>query len=130
MAQVLVVDADPAMAGIIEFHLRRGGHRVVVVRTGPDALAAVAANHPKPDLAVLDVAMPGMTGFELLEALRGVEGLTDLGAVFLSGRSRPKDFEMGRHLGAAYLTKPLAASDLLAAVERILDRTGSAPARS
>ena len=90
MAQVLVVDADPAVAGIIEFHLKRGGHQVVVARSAQDALASVAVGRETPDLAVLDVALPGMTGFELLEALRAVTGMAGLGAVFLSARTKPR----------------------------------------
>ena len=127
MAQVLVVDADPAVVGIIEFHLKRGGHQVVVARSAQDALASVAAGRETPDLAVLDVALPGMTGFELLEALRAVTGMAGLGAVFLSARTKPRDVEMGRQLGAANLTKPLVAADLLSAIAEVTAGRGPAP---
>jgi DNA-binding response OmpR family regulator len=127
VAQVLVVDADPAVAGIIEFHLKRGGHQVIVARSPQDALASVADRHETPDLAVLDVALPGMTGFELLESLRSTTGNAELGAVFLSSRTKPRDIEMGRHLGAANLTKPLVGADLLEAVEQVMAGTGPAP---
>jgi CheY-like chemotaxis protein len=127
VAQVLVVDADPAVAGIIEFHLKRGGHRVVVTGSAQDALALVADGHETPDLAVLDVSLPGMTGFELLEALRAVTGMADLGAVFLSARTKPRDIEMGQRLGAANLTKPLVAADLLLAIEQVMAGTGPRP---
>jgi CheY-like chemotaxis protein len=77
-----------------------------------------------PDVVVLDVTMPGMDGFETLEHLRGLDGMAELPAIFLSARVLPEDIERGRSAGATYLTKPFSAVALLNAVERAADDGG------
>jgi CheY-like chemotaxis protein len=73
-----------------------------------------------PDLVILDVSMPEMSGLEVLQTLRTGFGLVNLPAVFLSARSQPKDIEAGEALGAIYLTKPFVASALLKAIDKAL----------
>ncbi len=119
MANILVVDDDPDLRGLVEFRLRKEGHQVLAAADGPTALDAVA-QRGKPDLAVLDVAMPGMTGLELLVALRELPGMEGVPAIFLSARILPSDIAAGRALGASYLTKPFVAPALLAAVRGVL----------
>jgi CheY-like chemotaxis protein len=119
MGRILVVDDDPAMCALIELHLQRGGHSVQVANSAPDAIS-MATGQDVPEVVVLDVAMPDMSGFELLTALRSVERLSTVPAIFLSGRVTPPDLEAGRSLGATYLTKPFVASALLNAVDRLL----------
>src|SRR3954447_2268611 len=119
MAQILVVDDDPDLRGLVEYRLRKAGHDVVAASDGESALAAVGA-HGRPDLAVLDVAMPGVSGLELLAALRTRADLRTLPAVFLSARILPSDIAAGRALGASYLTKPFVAPALMAAVTTAL----------
>jgi DNA-binding response OmpR family regulator len=119
MGRVLVVDDDPAMSALIELHLQRGGHDVLVANSPQDALT-MAAGPEVPEVVVLDVAMPDMSGFELLIALRDLEHLSALPAVFLSALVTAPDLESGRNLGATYLTKPFVASALLMAVDRQL----------
>jgi DNA-binding response OmpR family regulator len=119
MAQILVVDDDPDLRGLIEFRLRKAGHDVLVASDGASALVAVA-KRGRPDLAVLDVAMPGMNGLELLVALRKRADLRELPAIFLSARILPSDIAAGRALGASYLTKPFVAPALMAAVSTAL----------
>jgi CheY-like chemotaxis protein len=126
LARVLVVDPDPAMAGIIQFYLRRGGHQVVAARSGVDALDVVSSGRSTPDVAVIDVTIPGMTAFELLDELRAMPGLSGLGGVLLSTRNRARDSELGRQMGAVYLTKPLVAADLLDAVGGVARRDAAA----
>jgi CheY-like chemotaxis protein len=117
MARVLIVDDDPDILGIVKFRLSKAGHQVLGAASGPEALQLVV-RHGNPELAVLDVSMPGMTGFELLQTLRQIQGLHDMPAIFLSARVGPRDIENGRSLGATYLTKPFVASALLKAIER------------
>ena len=123
MAHILVVDDDPDLRGLVEFRLRKAGPRVLVASDGASALAAVK-ERGRPDLAVLDVAMPGMNGLQLLAALRERAGLRELPAVFLSARILPSDIAAGRALGASYLTKPFIAPALIAAVTTALNPAG------
>jgi CheY-like chemotaxis protein len=115
--RVLVVDDDPNMRDLVSFRLRKAGHKVLTAESGPDALALVESRGA-PDVAVLDVTMPGMTGLELLPAMRSRDGLADMPAVFLSGRVEQADVDAGRALDAAYLTKPFSGIALLNAVAR------------
>src|SRR3954447_23568795 len=117
MAKILVVDDDPDILQLVEFRLKKGGHRVLAAPGGPEALALVD-ERGAPDIVVLDVSMPEMDGFETLQRLRATEGLGELPAIFLSARVLPEDIERGRAAGATYLTKPFSAGALLAAIER------------
>lgn len=118
MARVLVVDDDHDILTLVEHRLRKGGHKVIAVSTGQEALDVVA-ERGAPDVAVLDVTMPGMDGLELLRRLRGYEGLGALPAIFLSARVQPEDIAAGRALDATYLTKPFSGVALLKAVDRV-----------
>ena len=125
MARVLVVDDDPDLLTLVEMQLRHHGHRVVTAASGPEALALVEAKGA-PDVAVLDIAMPGMNGLALLTELRARDGLADLPAIFLSARVGPEDIKAGTSLGAVYLTKPYVMSSLLGALETALAQQGVA----
>jgi CheY-like chemotaxis protein len=118
MSRVLVVDDDPNLRELVSIRLQKAGHKVVAADSAAEALAVVH-QRGAPDVAVLDVSMPGMTGLELLPAMRGLEGCADLPAIFLSGRVEHHDVEAGRALGATYLTKPFSAIALCKAVERL-----------
>ena len=117
MPRVLVVDDDPNMRDLVSFRLRKAGHRVLTAESGADALAIVE-ERGAPDVAVLDVMMPGMTGLELLPAMRRHEGLADMPAVFLSGLVDHAEVEAGRALDATYLTKPFSGIALENAIAR------------
>jgi CheY-like chemotaxis protein len=116
---VLVVDDDPDLLTLVELQLRHHGHDVATANGGEQALAYVEAAG-RPDVAVLDVAMPGMNGFELLEALRKRPETADLPAVSLSARVSPRDVDQGRSLDALYLTKPYVMAALLEAIDRLV----------
>jgi len=118
MSRVLVVDDDPNLRALVSIRLQREGHRVVGADSAAEALAFVA-QRGAPDVAVLDVTMPGMTGLELLPAMRALEGCADLPAIFLSGRVEEQDIEAGRALDAVYLTKPFSANALKNAIARL-----------
>lgn len=124
MARVLVVDDDPDLLTLVEMQLRHHGHEVSSATSGPDALALVGEQGP-PDVAVLDVAMPGMNGLDLLQQLRALEGMSAMPAIFLSARVGPEDIRAGQSLGASYLTKPYVMSSLLDAIEEALTGSGA-----
>jgi CheY-like chemotaxis protein len=118
MSRVLVVDDDPNLRELVTIRLQKEGHRVVAADSAAEALAVVA-QRGAPDVAVLDVTMPDMTGLELLPAMRALDGCEQLPAIFLSGRVDHDDVEAGRALNATYLTKPFSAVALCKAVERL-----------
>lgn len=119
MARIIVVDDDQDILNLIQLRLGKAGHQVEIFGDGPSALSGLKLIQA-PEVAVLDVTMPGMSGLELLHALREREGLQDLPAVFLSARVLPEEIAAGEAMGATYLTKPFVAPVLLQAVEHAL----------
>jgi CheY-like chemotaxis protein len=118
MSRVLVVDDDPNLRQLVTIRLQKAGHRVVGADSAAEALAVVQ-ERGAPDVVVLDVTMPGMSGLELLPVMRALDGCGDLPAIFLSGRVEHHDVEAGRSLNATYLTKPFSAIALCNALERL-----------
>jgi len=127
VARVLVVEDDPDIRQLVELRLRGLGHRVVSAASGSEALEVIA-ERGAPEVIVLDVAMPGMTGLEVLRTLRAEPQHADLPAIFLSARVRPEDIAAGEELGAIYLTKPFVVSALAGAIEKALASNTSAAA--
>ncbi|MFD0485529.1 response regulator [Kineococcus sp. GCM10028916] len=127
MARVLVVEDDPDIRQLVELRLRGLGHRVVSAGSGPEALTVIA-ERGAPEVVVLDVAMPGMTGLEVLRTLRTLPEHAHLPAIFLSARVRPEDIAAGEELGAIYLTKPFVVSALAGAIEKALTASVEAAA--
>ena len=96
MARVLVVDDDPDLLTLVEMQLRHHGHTVLTASSGHDALDARRRRTDVPDVAVLDVAMPGMNGLDLLQRAPVPRGLRPIcPAIFLSARVGPDDIEAG-----------------------------------
>lgn len=118
MARVLVVEDDPDILALVTARCRAAGHKVLAASSGPQALEALGDT--RPDVAILDVGLPAMTGFELLTELRKLEGMDSVPAIFLSARVQQESIDAGHALGAAYLTKPFVASALLNAIEKAL----------
>ncbi|GAA4934730.1 response regulator [Actinoplanes utahensis] len=109
MARVLVVEDEPDVRDLVVRYLRRDGHDVLAVDSGLTALAAVE-QHGMPELAVLDVAMPGMDGLELLRELRLLGPRIDV--LFLTALWLPTDLNRIRDAGAAHLAKPFTVAGL------------------
>jgi CheY-like chemotaxis protein len=116
---VLVADDDPDILSLVKAVLERSGHEVVVVSDGVEALAYVRER--KPDLAVLDIAMPEIDGLEVLRQLRADVMTSDLPVVLLSARAQEADVELGFATGAsAYLKKPFSPRELSEHVAELL----------
>ena len=90
-----------------------------------DGAAAVeACQASRPDLAVLDVMMPGVSGLEAIRAIRADPGLADLPVILLTARAQESDVESGFDSGADdYITKPFSPRELAARVEALLSRS-------
>ncbi|MFF5206458.1 response regulator transcription factor [Streptosporangium sp. NPDC000396] len=115
---ILVVEDEPHIRDIVELALRFHGFRVTSVATGEDALAEVERNQP--DLIVLDVALPGIDGFEVCRRLADRR----VPVIFLTARDTPADTVHGLTLGGDdYVTKPFSVEALVARVRAVLRRT-------
>jgi two-component system phosphate regulon response regulator PhoB len=120
-ARILVVDDEPDITALVAYHLARAGYQVKTAGTGPDALAAVAAEPP--DLVVLDLMLPGRSGHEVLEEIRRREETRDVGVILLTARREEVDRIKGLSEGADdYLTKPFSPAELVLRVKALLRR--------
>jgi len=120
MNRVLVVEDDEAMAVALRDGFVYEGYEVAVARDGEAGLRMARENPP--DLMILDVMLPKMTGLEICKVLRG-EG-SDLPIIMLTARGQEIDKVLGLKLGADdYVTKPFSFMELMARVEAVLRRT-------
>ena len=118
---VLVADDDPDILQLVAFRLERAGYEVVQATDGEEALRL--AVELKPDLAVLDVTMPKLSGYDVTRKLREQEETRDLPVILLTARVQEADVALGFEAGADdYVTKPFSPQDLLARAEAILGR--------
>ena len=121
---VLVVDDEPHIVALIAYHLAKAGYRVATAANGTDALSQ--ANRERPSLVILDLMLPGMSGFEVLRKLRGRDHTRDVAVLMLTARRDEPDRIEGLSLGADdYLTKPFSPQELVLRVKAILRRIGS-----
>jgi len=118
MARIVVADDDADIRDLVVFRLQQSGHQV---RAFGDGLAAVeACLEEQPDLVVLDVMMPKLTGLEACRALRTDPATEHLPVVLLTA-AQAEDIELGREAGAdAYLAKPFSPPELDARVSELL----------
>ncbi len=124
---MLVVDDEPDIVALVVYHLAKAGFRVSSAAAGPDALAM--ARRERPALIVLDLMLPGISGFEVLEQLRADEATRTIAVLMLTARKEEPDRIRGLSLGADdYLTKPFSPQELVLRVGAILRRVGAAPA--
>ena len=122
MARILVADDDVDIRELVEFKLSTMGHEIVAVGDGAAAIDACLAQ--KPDLAVLDVMMPGVSGLDAIHAIRADPTLADLPVILLTARAQESDVETGFDSGADdYITKPFSPRELASRVQALLSRS-------
>jgi DNA-binding response OmpR family regulator len=122
--KILVVDDDLSLRGLVSFALRQAGYLPLEANDGPEALAHL--ERERPDLVILDVNLPGMSGFEVCRLIRAQ---TAVPIMLLTVRNTEEDEVRGLDLGADdYLTKPFSPRTLLARVRALLRRGEAAPA--
>ena len=118
---ILAADDDEDILQLVAFRLGRSGYRVLQAHDGEEALA-LATEHV-PDLAVLDVGMPKMDGFEVVRRLRAQEATKSIPVIMLTARAQDTDVEEGFDAGANdYLRKPFSPQELRARVQSMLGR--------
>ncbi|MCA8864653.1 MULTISPECIES: response regulator transcription factor [unclassified Halomonas] len=119
MAKVLVVDDEPNIVLSLEFLMEQAGFEVVTAEDGEQALASV--NESQPDLLLLDISLPGMSGFDVLERLRSEAATAQLPIIMLTAHGRDVEREKGMALGADdYITKPFSTQSLVEKVKALL----------
>jgi DNA-binding response OmpR family regulator len=118
---ILVADDDPDILELVAFRLERAGYEIVRASDGEEALQRVSERAP--DLAVLDVMMPKLTGYEVTQRIRADEATSAIPVILLTARVQEADVERGFEAGADdYLKKPFSPQELRARVQAILGR--------
>ncbi|MGC8877175.1 response regulator transcription factor [Thermus sp.] len=115
--RILVVDDEKSILIPLEFLLKKAGHEVALARTGEEALAHLEALPP--DLVVLDLMLPGLDGFDVLERIQGLAQRPKV--LVLTARNREADQAKAKALGAeAFMAKPFGIQELLDKVAELL----------
>ena len=119
--RILAVDDEPRVLMMLRRRLETAGYLVSTAQEGVDALRK--AHEEKPDLIVLDLLMPGMSGYEVCARLKSDAQCRDIPVLVLTARSQEQDEAEGKQAGAdAYMTKPYDGDQLLARVNELLGR--------
>ena len=122
--RILVVDDEPDITALVAYHLAKTGYRVSTATNGADALRS--AREERPDIVVLDLMLPGLSGYEVLAELRKRDETRDVGVILLTARREEADRIKGLSLGADdYLTKPFSPHELALRVAALLRRLAS-----
>jgi CheY-like chemotaxis protein len=107
MTKILIAEDEPDIRELVAFTLRFAGYEVVVAHNGEEAVQLAARELP--DMALMDVRMPRMTGYDACRAIKAHPDLTDMPVVFLSAKGQEAEIESGLDAGAEeYLLKPFA----------------------
>jgi len=123
MARILIAEDEPDIRELVAFTLRFAGHEVITTSNGEEALQQ--ASQIIPDLILMDVRMPRMTGFEACRAMKTNPALKDIPVVFLSAKGQDSEIQSGLDAGAEeYILKPFAPDQLTERVKAILSKFG------
>ena len=123
MAKILIAEDEPDIRELVTFMLRFAGYQVVAASNGEDAV--LTASRELPDLVLLDVRMPRMTGYDACRLMRANPDLRNVPVVFLSAKGQEAEIRSGMEAGAEeYLLKPFSPMELTNRVRSILARHG------
>lgn len=118
--RVLLIEDEPNIIEAISFILSRDGWTVHTHSDGNTAVEKARA-HP-PDLVILDVMLPGRSGFDILSDLRQTDGLCEVPVMMLTARGQTKDRELAERLGAThFMTKPFSNAEVLEHVRALVE---------
>ena len=121
MAKILIAEDERDIRDLVAFTLRFAGHEVVAVGNGQEAVEA--ARVEMPDLILMDVRMPRMTGYEACELMKADPQIQEIPVVFLSAKGQDSEIKTGLSAGAAeYLLKPFAPAELTQRVSELLEK--------
>jgi len=123
MAKILIAEDEPDIRELVAFTLRFAGHEVLAASNGEEAVQLAAREFP--DLILMDVRMPRMTGYDACRALKANSELKDIPVVFLSAKGQESEIQTGLEAGAEeYLLKPFVPDQLTDRVRAILSKFG------
>jgi DNA-binding response OmpR family regulator len=123
MARILIAEDEPDIRELVAFTLRFAGHEVTATANGEEALQQ--ASQLIPDIIIMDVRMPKMTGYDACRAMKADKTLKDIPVVFLSAKGQDSEIQTGLDVGAEeYLLKPFAPDQLAERVKAILAKFG------
>ena len=123
MPKILIAEDEPDIRDLVAFTLRFAGYEVVAANNGEEAVQM--ASREFPDLILMDVRMPRMTGYDACRAMKANPELKNIPVVFLSAKGQESEIQTGLDAGAEeYLLKPFAPDQLTERVRAILSRFG------
>jgi len=122
--KILVVDDEPDITALVAYHLAKVGYRVSTAHSGPEAIKSAAEQ--RPDLLVLDLMLPGMSGYQVLQTIRSRSETQDVGVILLTAKGDETDRIQGLAKGADdYVVKPFSPQELVLRVAAVLRRLGA-----
>ena len=128
MAKILIAEDERDIRDLITFTLTFAGHQVVAAANGEEALNK--AREEVPDLILMDVRMPKMTGYEACKALKAIPAMRHIPVVFLSAKGQESEIQQGVEAGAEeYILKPFAPDELTKQIKSVLDRVAHRQAK-
>jgi len=123
MAKILIAEDEPDIRELVTFTLRFSGYEVVAAANGEEAVQLAARELP--DLILMDVRMPRLTGYDACRLIKADPELRDIPVVFLSAKGQESEIQAGLNAGAEeYLLKPFAPNQLTDRVRAILSKFG------
>jgi DNA-binding response OmpR family regulator len=124
MAKILIAEDERDIRELVNFSLQFGGFMVVQAANGAEAVEQ--AQRELPDLILMDVRMPKMTGYEACRQMKSMPELRDIPVVFLSAKGQESEIQTGLEAGAEeYILKPFAPDELVKQVQAVLDRVAA-----
>ena len=124
MTKILIAEDERDIRELVSFSLQFGGFTVVQAANGVEALERAQAE--RPDLILMDVRMPKMTGYEACKQMKQMPELRDIPVVFLSAKGQESEIQTGLEAGAEeYILKPFAPDELVKQVQAVLERVAA-----
>jgi DNA-binding response OmpR family regulator len=124
MTKILIAEDERDIRELVNFSLQFGGFTVVQAANGAEAVEL--AQKERPDLILMDVRMPKMTGYEACRQMKSMPELSDIPVVFLSAKGQESEIQTGLESGAEeYILKPFAPDELVKQVQAVIDRVAA-----
>ena len=129
MKTILIIEDENDLAELVAFNLEKEGYRSLIAQDGPSGLEAARNNSP--DLILLDIMLPGMSGMDICKVLKGKEKTAKIPVIMMTAKGEEIDRVVGFEVGADdYVVKPFSPRELLLRIKAVLRRAGSGESAS